>query len=186
MNVSKCLSIMALASLFVACPSCAALGAEPTVEGDVLEFTVVDLEGNLVTHEDERFKDKVVLVDIWGTWCPPCRESIPKLVELQEEYEDDGLVVVGVAFEQSEVAEERRTALRGFVESENINYLVLDGGTPSAVEGIFPTLQDFRGFPTIVIIGRDGQVTHANTVFVPRENKKIRKEVEKALEASQK
>lgn len=162
--------------------SCAAPDIEPTVADDVLVFAATDLDGNPVTHEDERFQEKVLLVDIWGTWCPPCQQSIPKLVELQDEYGDDGLVVVGIAFEEDEDATERRGALRAFAEEYKINYVVLDGGTTSDVAEVFPTLEGFRGFPTMVIVGRDGKVTHANTVFVPHENKKIRAEVETALD----
>lgn len=174
------LTVAAVVSSFIGTASCAAPDIEPTVKGGVLEFAATDLDGNTVTHEDERFKDKVVLIDIWGTWCPPCRQSIPKLVELQDEYQDKGLVVVGVAFEEIENATERRTALREFAEEYEINYLILDG-TAGGVSEVFPTLEGFRGYPTMVIIGRDGKVSHANTVFVPHENKKIRKETEKAL-----
>ena len=159
----------------------AAQDIEPTVEGDVLTFTASDLDGNTVTHEDERFKDKVVLVDIWGTWCPPCRQSIPKLVELQDEFGENGFAIVEVAFEEDGDATERRNALKAFAEEHGINYLVLDGGNTGDVSEVFPTLEGFRGYPTMVIVGRDGKVTHANTVFVPHENKRIRKEVEIAL-----
>jgi len=166
-------------TMFAAAVSCAAPDIEPTVEGDVLEFTAHDLDGNPVTHKDERFQNKVVLIDIWGTWCPPCRDSIPKLVEMQGEHEDD-LVIVGVAFEEIEDDTERREHLKTFAEKNEMNYLVLDGGTKK-VEEVFSTLKGFRGFPTMIIIGRNGEVTHANTVFVPIENKKIEGEVEKAL-----
>jgi thiol-disulfide isomerase/thioredoxin len=161
--------------------SCAARDIEPTVDGEVLEFEVTDLDGNAVRHTDERFAGKVVLVDIWGTWCPPCRDAVPGLVELQDEYREKGLVIVGVAFEDSKDATVRRERVTKFAEELGVNYLLCDGGTRE-VEEVFPTLKGFRGFPTVVIIGRDGKVRHANTVFIPREEKKIRREVEKALE----
>ncbi len=176
------LAIAMTLSAFIGFSSCAAKDIEPTIDGEVLEFAAPDLDGNLVTHEDERFKDKVVLVDIWGTWCPPCRDSVPKLIELQDEYGNEGLVVLGVAFEEeTEDTEARRKALREFEEEQGINYLLLDGREIGGVPEVFTTLEGFRGFPTMIIIGRDGNVAHANTVFVPRENKKIRKETEKAL-----
>ncbi len=175
--------LVSIVSCMIGFASCAAPNFEPTVAGDVLEFAATDLDGNPVTHEDERFKDKVLLVDIWGTWCPPCQQSIPKLVELQDEFGDEGLVVVGVAFEESEDAPERRRTLRAFAEEYKIDYLVLDGGSTGDVPEVFPTLEGFRGFPTMIIVGRDGKVTHANTVFVPHENKKIRAEVERALDS---
>lgn len=162
--------------------ACGAKDIEPTVEGDVLRFEAPDLEGKVVTDSEERFEGKVVLVDIWGSWCPPCRKSIPKLAEMQKELGEAGLVVVGVAFEEESDTDARRAGIRKAVEDLGINYLVLDGGTTSNVEKVFPTLEGFRGFPTMIIVGRDGNVAHANTVFVPREEKEIRREVEKALE----
>ena len=170
-------------SMTASLTACGAKDIEPTVEGGALTFEAPDLDGNVVNQDDERFADKVVLVDIWGTWCPPCRDSIPNLVKMQEELGEEGLVIVGVAFEDEPDTDTRRTKVRAFAEKLEISYLLLDGGTTSDVDAVFPTLKGFRGFPTMVIIGRDGKVAHANTVFVPREEKKIRKEVERALEA---
>ena len=55
---------------------------EPTVKNNRLEYSIPDLNGELVTSKDARFKGKIVLIDIWGTWCDPCRKSIPYLEEL--------------------------------------------------------------------------------------------------------
>src|SRR5690606_20246662 len=60
-----------------------------------LNFTVKDLEGRSVKLAD--FKGKVILLDFWATWCPPCKAEIPGFVELQEQYGEQGLQVVGVS-----------------------------------------------------------------------------------------
>lgn len=167
----------------VACliAGCATQDIEPTVRDSSLAFSIPDLDGNIVSNFDERFGGKVVLIDVFGTWCPPCRESIPFLEELHHEYADEGLVIVGVAFEVEENAATRREALTKFIDENAIAYTVLDGGTTADRALVLPDLESFQGYPTMVIIGRDGKVAHANTVFVPRELPLIRSEVENAL-----
>ena len=179
------LSILFTAAL-LAPAACLARDIEPTVENDTLKFELPNLNGGRMASDDEELDGKVILVDIWGTWCPPCRESIPNLVKLQEEYRDEGLLVIGIAFESEEDTELRRDALREFVKEFEINYPVLDGGLTSDRAESLPTLKGFQGYPTMIIVGRDGKVAHANTVFVPREEKKIREEVIRALEAETK
>jgi thiol-disulfide isomerase/thioredoxin len=173
------------ASLIVSNTACAEKDIEPTVKNSKLTFSIPDLDGNVIGSDDERFKGKVILIDIWGTWCPPCRESIPYLEELYAEHKEKGLVVIGIAFEEQEETAKRRKKLKRFVERNKVQYQMLDGGTTEDQAKMLPTLEDFQGYPTMIIVGRDGKVSHANTVFVSRELKKIRKEVEKALSVGQ-
>ena len=125
-------------ALLLPLASCAARDIEPTIIGDTLEFTLRDFDGNEVRHTDVRFKGKVVLVDIWGTWCPPCRDAVPNLVDMQEKYSDAGPVIVGVAFEDSEDPEERRERVMKFVDEYRVNYLMLDGTQAGSVSEAFP------------------------------------------------
>ena len=62
-------------------------------------FAAPDLEGRLVRSSDARFRGKVVLIDIFGTWCPTCHDAAPLLAELYRDYHARGLEVVGLAFE---------------------------------------------------------------------------------------
>src|SRR5690606_33052942 len=64
-----------------------------------LQLAFSDLEGNTVSLADPQFRGKVVLVDLFGTWCPTCHDAAPTLVALDREFRDRGLAVVGVAFE---------------------------------------------------------------------------------------
>ena len=75
--------------------------AEEELKANGFEFEFPDLDGNPVTSDDERFKGKVVLVDIWGTWCPPCRREAPSLAKLDERFRERGLEIVGIAFERA-------------------------------------------------------------------------------------
>ena len=135
---------------------------DPYIEGDRLEFAFDDLDGRPVRSSDSRFEGKVLLVDLWGTWCAPCLSEIPTFVDLQERLGDEGLVIVGVAFEgeeeQEEEAQKRRAYLKEFVAEHGINYLVLDGRAPRDSDEALPGLKNVRGFPVEILVGRDGRV----------------------------
>lgn len=158
--------------------------APPDLRDDTLSFELPDLEGNLVSSSDKRFEDKVVLVDLWGTWCPPCRVAIPFLVELQKRYGEDGLIVVGIAFESGDTAEDRRAKIREFAQDVNINYLLLDGGgdPDSALTKALPDVKATRAFPTMFVIGRDGTVQYSKSGFHPDDKQSIENELKKIIE----
>ena len=160
---------------------CITNDVDPTVTGNRLHATIPNLDGEPVSLDSDEFEGRVVLVDIWGTWCPPCRESLTYLDDLHDEFEDDGLSIVGIAFEAEEDTEIRRSTLRYFAQQKGIAYTVLDGGLTGDVSKILPALQGFQGFPTMIVIGRDGTVTHANTVYVPNDLPEVREAVVQAL-----
>ena len=133
--------------------------------GDRLDFGLPDLSGTLVQSTDARFQGKVVLVDLWGMFCPPCLTEIPTFIDLQERYRDAGLVMVGIAFERIEDTEKRRARLLDFVDERGINYLVLDGGSLSEFEAALPAMRDVAGFPVEVLIDRRGTVVEARNSY---------------------
>ena len=133
-------------------------GKEPYLDGERLEFRLADLDGNWVESTDERFAGKVVLIDLWATWCPPCLTEIPTFVDLQERYRGQGLVIVGIAFEYEEQADARRLQLREFVEQRGINYLVLDGGSSEDFRTALPGIKNISGLPVEILVDRGGLV----------------------------
>jgi len=162
-----------------------AAGKQPVVRGARLDFQLPDLTGQPVSSEDPRFAGKVLLVDLWATWCPPCISEIPTLVDLQARYGDSGLAIVAIAFEAEERQDRRRTGLREFVEKRGINYLVLDGGTPEDVETALPSVKNVRGFPVEILVDRMGVVTTARNGygFKKKWAKKLKREIETLLSA---
>ena len=113
-----------------------------------------DLAGNNVTLAD--FEGKVVIIDLWATWCPPCRQEIPFLVELYEDLKDEGLVVVGVGLDDGGA-----DALRPFAEQNGVTYPILVGnrGVGSAY-GV-------TGIPTSFFIGRNGRIASKHVGYHP-------------------
>ena len=130
-------------------------------------FRFPDLQGRLVGNDDPRFKGKVVLVDIFGTWCPTCHEGMPGLIELYNRYRGRGLEIVGLAFEVTGDPAVDAPLVRRYRDKFRIPFPLLLAGT-NDVEGIeaaLPQLQGAGAFPTIVFLGRDGRVRRVHAGF---------------------
>lgn len=112
-----------------------------------LDFALRDING--VDVNLSGFKGKVILINFWATWCPPCRAEIPGLVKLQSAYRDD-LVVVGLLV-QDPIG--KRT--KPFGSAMKMNYPVLDANDRSDIENAFGG--PFWGIPATILIGRDGR-----------------------------
>jgi thiol-disulfide isomerase/thioredoxin len=115
-----------------------------------------DLDGKLVKSSD--FDGRVVILDFWATWCAPCKAEIPGFIELQREYGNRGLVVVGVSLD-----EEGPAKVRQFMTHFGMNYPVVLGDAE--------LMKDFGGtaIPTTVIIDRSGNIVARHVGFVPKE-----------------
>ena len=163
-----------------------AKGKGPIVHGNTLDFQLPDLSGTLVNSADPRFAGKVLLIDLWATWCPPCISEIPTLIDLQAQYGDRGLVIVAIAFEGEEQDDQRRARLLQFVEQQGINYLVLDGGQPDNYEAALPSVRNVRGFPVEILVDRSGAVAVARNGygFKKKWAAKLRREIEALLSAT--
>ena len=86
------------------------------------EFALKDLEGNEVKLSD--YRGKVVVLDFWATWCPPCRKGIPDFVEMQKNYGEDNFVVLGINMDQGKQSEVI-PLVSEFAKNYKINYPVL-------------------------------------------------------------
>ena len=102
-------------------------------------------------------RGEVVVVNFWATWCPPCREEIPGFVELQKEYEDDGLTIVGVSMDDGGFS-----TVRPFADEMDINYpLVMDDGNVGRAYG------PVRALPSTFVVGPDGMIQHVRSGYLP-------------------
>jgi len=142
------LALVALTLLLAACQSKSApptpgAATEP-VAVPPLELT--DLEGNTVSLA--ALKGKVVIIDFWATWCPPCREAIPDLIDLKKQYGAKGLEVVGISLDDN-----GSRILPRFVHDFGINYPVVIGS-----EEIAAAFGGILGLPTTFIVDRDGMI----------------------------
>lgn len=130
-------------------------------------FAFPDLDGRLVSSTDSRFRNKVVLVDVFGTWCPTCHDAAPTLVRLWNKYHARGLEIVGLAFEVTgDTAVDGRQVQR-YRRKFGIRFPLLLAGindTELAAEAL-PQLHGFTAFPTTVFLGRDGRVRLVHAGF---------------------
>lgn len=123
--------------------------AEKQTEAD--DFTVSLVNGNMFQLSEQ--KGKVVLLNIWATWCAPCLEEIPEFVELRKKYAQKGFEILGVSID-----EQGESVVKPFMEKHDINYpIVIDDGTIMDKYG--PTM----GLPTSYIIGKEGNLQYFAT-----------------------
>lgn len=107
------------------------------------------------------YKGKVLIVDIWGTWCPPCRMEIPHFIELQKKYNKQGFEVVGINYEDGS-PEEVKKLIKDFMKENGMNYTCVVGD--EATRDRVPNLE---GFPTTLFIDRTGKVRFKEVGYKP-------------------
>ncbi len=110
------------------------------------DFTLQDLNGKKVRLSD--YKGKVVLLDFWATWCPPCRASIPGLEKIHKAYKDKGLVLLAISLDQGEW-----DSVKAFSAEYGITYTVLEGN-----EDVSDKYQ-VRTIPMLLVINKEGRIS---------------------------
>jgi thiol-disulfide isomerase/thioredoxin len=128
------------------------------------KFSFPDDKGNLVSNEDPRFKGKVVLAVVTGTWCPNCHDEAQYLVQLDKKYRDKGLAIVALDFEEPE-QQGNLTRERAFIKKYGVNYTYLIAGAPSEMWEKVPQLVNLNTWPATVFIGRDGTIKGIHSGF---------------------
>ena len=140
------------------------------VEADttaVFEFAFPDLSGELVTHADPRFRDKVVIVEIFGTWCPTCHDAAPTMNRLYQRFRERGLEIVGLAYEVTGDPEIDGALVQRFADKFDIEYPLLlagvnDSESPNATQ---PQLDGPIAFPTTIFLDPSGKVRRVHSGF---------------------
>jgi len=168
-TTSLILSIGLVAYVLIAgisgfCPACSAVtslvGLSPSSDvatGSVApSWELRDLQGEAFRSSD--LEGKVIVLDFWATWCPPCRKEIPGFIELQEQYGDEGVVVVGVSLDEGGPA-----TVVPFVEETGINYLVVMGDSE-----VVKAFGGITSIPTTFIIDRDGQIVERHVGYTSK------------------
>lgn len=120
------------------------------------EFTLYTLDGTEIKLSD--YLGKIVILDFWATWCAPCRKSIPDLISIQDEYEDE-LVVIGISLDQPAT----QNNLQLFINNFGINYPVVLG-----TYEVSEAYGNIQAIPTSFIIDKEGNIINKHIGLVPK------------------
>lgn len=123
-------------------------------EGTLKKLNLAELNSLLESN-----KGKVVVLNLWATWCPPCRKEMPGFINLYKKYKGKGVEIIGVAFDEN-----GPEVVPPFIKALGVNYpIYLDGGDISPA-------YDLQAYPTTVIYGKDGKVVNKHLGYLSEED----------------
>jgi len=136
---------------------------------ETFDFSFPNKDGKLISLKDDRYKDKVKLVQILGTWCPNCADETQFLSSFYNEMKGEKDVeIIGLAFERYKETEKAFNAIENFKKRFNVNYeVVLANGSSSKKEAgeVLPMLNKIISYPTLIFIDKNGIVRRIHTGF---------------------
>jgi peroxiredoxin len=129
---------------------------------EVFAWSFPDTKGNVVSNDDAKFKGKVVLAIVTGTWCPNCHDEAKYLVELYAKYHDRGLEIVALDFEEPDQQASLKR-VNAFIKQYHVPYTYVIAGAPDEMWDKVPQAVNLNTWPATLFVGRDGKVkaTHA-------------------------
>ena len=149
---------------------------------ETFTFNFPDVNGKLISNEDPRFKGKVVLAIVTGTWCPNCHDEAQYLVKLDKKYHDKGLAIVALDFEEPEQQGSLERE-RAFVRQYGVKYTYLIAGSPSEMWEKIPQAVNLNTWPATIFVGRDGRVRGIHSGFASPASGEFNRQLQKEFTA---
>ena len=103
-------------------------------------------------------KGKIVFVNFWGTWCPPCRRELPDIVEISEELKDKDFMVIGIPLERDRNGDKKIRKVKAMAKSKKLNYYNIVFTDDALLNKLIGTYGPISGVPTTFILGKDGTI----------------------------
>ncbi|WKV12749.1 TlpA disulfide reductase family protein [Marivirga harenae] len=134
---------------------------------DNIYFSFPNLEKEKVSINDEKYQDKVVIVQIFGTWCPNCMDETKFLTKWYDENKDRGVEIIGLAYEAKDDFEYAKSRVEKMINKYEVKYDFLIAGTNDKEEAskTLPMLNQVISFPTMIILNKDGELVNIHTGF---------------------
>lgn len=134
---------------------------------EMVNFSLPDMNGKLVSLQDPKFQDKVVIIQIFGTWCPNCMDETRFLSEWYLENKARGVEIIAIAFERKDDLDYARTRIEKLKNRFNVQYDFLFGGKSDKTytRKALPMLEGSISFPTMIVIDRSKKVRDIHTGF---------------------
>jgi thiol-disulfide isomerase/thioredoxin len=134
---------------------------------DRIEFNFPDVNGKPVSLNDDKYKNKVVILQLFGTWCPNCMDETKFLVPWYKENNQRGVEIIGLAYERKPDFNYASSRVRKMIDKMKVPYDFVIAGTDNKAEAseTLPQLNKVVAFPTTIIIGKDGKVKKIHTGF---------------------
>ncbi len=120
-------------------------------------FSLKSVEGKTIKLSD--YEGKIVIIDFWATWCPPCRRGIPDLVSIQKEYENN-VVVIGISLDREKTIKD----VPGFVKDYAINYPIVYGD-----DNVVIAYGGIQSIPTSFVVDKKGNVVDMHVGLVSKD-----------------
>jgi peroxiredoxin len=134
---------------------------------EIIDFSFPDVNGNRITPQDEKYKNKVLILQLFGTWCPNCMDETRFLASWYPEHKDKGVEIIGLAYEAKPDFDYASTRVNKMISRLGVTYDFVIAGTSDKTEAskTLPMLNRIVAFPTTIFIGKDGKVKHIHTGF---------------------
>lgn len=130
-----------------------------------VDFTFPNLNNEMVSLSDQKFQNKVVIIQILGSWCPNCMDETRYFKELYAKYNTQGLEIIGLAFERSKEFDVAKKSLEKAINDMDVPYTMLIAGTPKESAKALPMITKIKSYPTSIIIDKSGNVVKIHTGF---------------------
>jgi len=134
-----------------------------------LDFIYKDTEGKMVSINDEKYKNKVVIIQLFGSWCPNCMDETKFMTQFYKNNKARGVEIIALAYENYEDPKEANAALRKYKKQFGISYPILNTGVgpsdPLKAEKSLPQIDKIAGYPSTIFIDKKGEVRKIHTGF---------------------
>jgi thiol-disulfide isomerase/thioredoxin len=135
--------------------------------GQPVTFSLPNHLQQKLTFPSEKYRNKVVILQILGTWCHNCIDETNYLAQRSEMWKKQGVEIIGLSFERTDMEEKGRDNIRRLVERFKVKYPILLAGQPKpeSLQKTFPQIKEVLGYPTTILIGKDGKVADVHVGF---------------------